>query len=435
MRKTLIVASSEFGTLVRSKAFMISVLLMPVVMTVSVIVVRATRDSADTKDRTFAVVDYTGVLGGKLTLLAGELNRRGAAAPAEDGTVVGAKFLPVLVPPAGRDANQLRGELSDRVRRGELFAFVELPAGLLDPASGARIRYYSDHPSYAALPEWVRTSVNALILTERFRTSAVDSALVVRLLRQAPVETLGLFARDAEGTLQAAQHVDQFREVGVPTVLMALMYLTVMASSPQLLNTVIEEKMSRISEILIASVTPFQLMMGKLIGSAGVSLVLAVVYIAGGLIVANYWGYADAVSPAILGWFLVYLTMAVFLFGSIFIAIGAACTDLKDSQNMMTPVMLLVMLPVVTSRVVLRAPDGVMATVLSMIPTATPFLMLLRISLQPGPPAWEIALSLLLTAATVAVTVWAAGKIFRTGLLMQGKSATIPEMFRWVRAR
>ena len=90
MRKTLIVASSEFGTLVRSKAFMISVLLMPVLMALSVFLVRATRNSTDTKDRSFAVVDYTGVLGGKLTLLAGELNRRGAAAATEDGTVVGA---------------------------------------------------------------------------------------------------------------------------------------------------------------------------------------------------------------------------------------------------------------------------------------------------------------------------------------------------------
>jgi ABC-2 type transport system permease protein len=84
---------------------------------------------------------------------------------------------------------------------------------------------------------------------------------------------------------------------------------------------------------------------------------------------------------------------------------------------------------------VLRAPDGTLATVLSLIPTAAPFLMMLRISLQPGPPAWQIAVSVLLMAATVVVVVWAAGKIFRTGLLMQGKSATIGEMLRWVREK
>jgi ABC-2 type transport system permease protein len=94
--------------------------------------------------------------------------------------------------------------------------------------------------------------------------------------------------------------------------------------------------------------------------------------------------------------------------------------------------MVLVMIPIFTSPAVLRAPD---ATVLSLIPTAAPFLMMLRISLAPGPPAWQIAASLVVMMATVVVVVWAAGKIFRTGLLMQGKSATLGEMLRWIRQK
>ena len=108
-----------------------------------------------------------------------------------------------------------------------------------------------------------------------------------------------------------------------------------MTSAPQLLNSVIEEKMSRISEVLIGSVTPFELMMGKLLGGAATSILLCGIYIAGGLIVVQYWGgYASAVTPAIFAWFLLYLTLALFIFGSLFVAIGAACNDLKDSQNM-----------------------------------------------------------------------------------------------------
>jgi ABC-2 type transport system permease protein len=83
---------------------------------------------------------------------------------------------------------------------------------------------------------------------------------------------------------------------------------------------------------------------------------------------------------------------------------------------------------------VLRAPDSTLAIALSMIPTAAPFLMMLRIALQPGPPFWQIVLSIALMLLTTVAAVWAAGRIFRTGLLMQGKSATIPEMLRWVRA-
>jgi ABC-2 type transport system permease protein len=436
MRKTLIVAQSEFTTLVKTKAFLISLILMPIVMGGSIMLVRATRDATDSKDRTFAVVDYTGVIAEPLKAVAGLYNS--STPSALDGVLPrkGPRFIPVAINPAGRNADDLRLELSNRVRRQELFAFVELPAEILDPASGASIRYYSDHPSYNALPQWVRATVNAVVLNERFRQAAVDRALVVRLTKQAPIDELGLFEPSAGGGVKPAEEVSVARAIGIPLAALVLMYMTIMTSAPQLLNTIIEEKMSRISEVLVGSITPFQLMMGKLIGGAAASTLLSVIYIAGGLAVAQSWGgYASAITPAIVGWFLLFLILSLFIFGSLFVAIGAACNDLKDSQNMMTPVMLLVMVPVFTAGSVLRAPDGTLATVLSLVPTAAPFLMLLRISLQPGPPVWQIVLSVLLMSGTAVVVVWAAGKIFRTGLLMQGKSATFAEMLRWVMSK
>ena len=436
MRKILIVSQSEFVTLVRTKAFIVGVVLMPIIIGVAIMLTRATKDATDGKDRTFAVVDHTGRIAKPLNAVAGLYNTSTADAPIAGLSRNGPRFIPLEVEPGGRSVEELRLALSDRVRNSELFAFVEFPANLLDAAAGAQILYYSDHPSYDALPQWLRVTVNGVILNERFRQASVDPALIVRLTKQAPIEALGLVQRAAGGEVKDAQEVDPARAFGVPVAVLMLMYITVMSSTPQLLNSVIEEKMSRISEVLVGSMTPFQLMMGKLIGGAGASTLLAAIYMAGGLAAAQYWGgYASAVTPAILAWFLLFLVMALFIFGSFFVAIGAACNDLKDSQNMMTPVMLLVMLPVFTAGPVLRAPDGTLATVLSLIPTAAPFLMMLRISLQPGPPGWQIALSVILMAATVVVVVWAAGKIFRTGLLMQGKSATIPEMLRWVKAK
>jgi ABC-2 type transport system permease protein len=208
----------------------------------------------------------------------------------------------------------------------------------------------------------------------------------------------------------------------------------VLSSAPQLLNSVIEEKMSRISEVLIGSVTPYQLMMGKLLGSAGVSTLLALIYLTGGIFTARYFGYADAVRLSDLGWVVVFLPMAVFMFGAIFITIGAACTDLKDAQGMMTPAMLVMMLPWMTWFAVINAPDSPVAVALSLFPTNAPFLMLLRIAIPPGPPAWQIALSVVLTTLTALALVHAAGKVFRTGLLMQGKAASFGEMWTWVRA-
>jgi ABC-2 type transport system permease protein len=430
MNKILIVAQAEFGTLVRSKAFVIGLLLLPVAMIGSIVLVRATRDSGDVKDRRFAYVDPTGIFGPALKAASEE---RTATAAREGRTA--ARFIPVEVKADGRSIDELRLQLSDRVRREEFFAFVEVPPKVIDPAAPERIRYYSDHPSYEALPNWLRATVNRVIVNERFRAAGVDRATVDRLNRPTPFEQLGLFDRDTAGGVQQAERVDPVRAFVLPGVLLGLMYLAIMSSAPQLLNSVIEEKMSRISEVLIASVTPFELMMGKLLGSGAVSFFLALIYVAGGLVVAAYYGYLSAVTPAMLAWFALFLAMSIMIFGSIFLAIGAACTDLKDSQNMMTPVMLLIMVPVVTWGAIMRAPDGMVALTLSMIPTAAPFLMMLRIALQPGPPLWQILVSVAIMAWFSVLCVSAAGKIFRTGLLMQGKSATIPEMIRWVRAR
>lgn len=427
MQKILTVASAEFGTLVRSKAFIVSLILMPVIMGVSVLLIRFTEDATDTNQRRFAYVDRSGIVAPVLEAAA---HARNTTADAD----AVARFIPVAVDTAGKSDEAIRIELSDRVRNREIFAFAEVPANIADPDGGAEIRYYSDSPSYTALPDWLLTTVNQAVLAQRFRQAAVDPGLVARLTRPASVSNLGLFERDASGTVRAGEEVDPFRAIGVPAVMMVLMFIVVMAGAPQLLNSVIEEKMSRISEVLIGSVAPFELMMGKLFACASVSLMLATIYIAGGLVMAHSYGYDGTVTPALAGWFVLFLLMAVLIFGSIFIAIGAACTDLKDSQNMVTPVMLFMMVPAFTWGAVLRAPESTLAIGLSLIPTAAPFLMLLRIALQPGPPMWQVLLSVLLMAATTIGAVWAAGRIFRTGILMQGKSASLAEMIRWVKA-
>jgi ABC-2 type transport system permease protein len=426
-QKILTVASAEFSNVVRSKAFILTLILMPVIMGVSVLLMRVSRTATDTNERRFAVVDYSGIA---LPVIHAMADARNATAAADRQP----RFVPVEINVDGKSHDALRMELSDDVRSQELFAFVEIPADIVDPDAKAEIRYYSDHPSYQALPDWLMKTVNAAVLAERFRAASVNPAVVARLMKTATVSNLGLFEREANGTIRAGEKVDPFRALGVPAVMMVLMFVIIMGGAPQLLNSVIEEKMSRISEVLIGSVAPFELMMGKLLACAGGSLVLAAIYLTGALVMATNYGYVGALTPAMAAWFVLFLLMGVLIFGSIFIAIGAACNDLKDSQNMMTPVMLFMMVPIFTWGAVLRAPDSTLAIGLSLLPTAAPFLMLLRIALQPGPPMWQVLLSVSLTALATVAAVWAAGRIFRTGILMQGKSASVGEMLRWVRA-
>jgi len=427
--KAVIVAISEFTTLVRSKAFIVGLLMMPLFSAVAIGVQKFTRDATDIKDRHFAVVDRTGALYGPLKAAADEWNAEARGATPQTAPL----FLPEQAAYEDGD-EQSRARLSDRVRVGDLYAFVEIPADIFQPDSRAELRYYSNHPAYRPLPSWVSSTINREIVNRRFHDAAIDRALVTRLTKRIEMSELGLVQRDTSGAIKAAAPVDKVRTLAIPVAMMMIVLFSVMSGAPQLLNSVIEEKMSRISEVLIGSVTPFELMMGKLAGSIAVSLLLAAVYVAGGTAVAHRFGYGDVVHAADLAWLFLFLLLASFMFGSVFITIGAACSDLKDAQGMMPPAMLLLMLPWLTWFAVLNAPDSPIAIGLSFFPTATPFLMLLRIMLPPGPPMWQVVLSVAITATATVAMVYAAGKIFRTGLLMQGKAASFGEMWRWVRA-
>ena len=147
MHKMLTVASSEFGTLVRSKAFLVTLIAMPLIMGASTFLMRVSKNARDTTDRRFAYIDHSGIAGGVLQ----------AAADARNATASTARiprFEPVRIAVEGKPADALRLELSDRVRNQELFAFVEIPADIVDPEATTGLRYYSDHPSYTALPDW-----------------------------------------------------------------------------------------------------------------------------------------------------------------------------------------------------------------------------------------------------------------------------------------
>jgi len=145
-------------------------------------------------------------------------------------------------------------------------------------------------------------------------------------------------------------------------------------------------------------------------------------------------GRFDLINIALVAWFLLFLVCAALTYGSIFLALGSACSDLRDAQSLLQPAMILVVLAYIGSFVVMRAPDSTLAVAMSFIPTMTPFTMMLRMSITPTPPVWQVMLSLVLAVATTVAIVWAASRIFRIGILMQGKAPNLPELLRWIRA-
>lgn len=432
MRKVLTITASEFLTAVHTKGFLIGIVFMPLLFGGALVLQKVVDRQVDAKPRVIAVIDDTGQLVGPLTEASKAWNR----GERDLGPVVkqGPTFLIEGVAPAGRDRQAVRLELSDRVRREELFAFAELPGGLMAPDTKEKIRYYSSAPAYGELPNWLHRSVMKEVVKRRFLDADVSPIVVASLIRPLAIQELGLLDRTRDGSVRAAQTVDKVRTIGVPLIFMFVLFVIVMTTTPQLLNSVLEEKMSRISEVLLGSVTPFQLMLGKLLASTSVSAVLTLVYLAGAAYAARRWGYLDVIDPRMLAWFVLFLLLAVAIYGSLFIAIGSACSDLKDAQNLMTPAMMLIMIPALTWPAITRAPQSALSVGASLFPPATPFLMLLRLALEERPPVWQVALGVTLTILTTLLIVWAAGKIVRTGLLMQGKGVTFRELIRWVRA-
>jgi ABC-2 type transport system permease protein len=428
--KILVVAGAEFGMLVRTKAFIITVALVPVLAIASILVQSLVAKQVDVTARRFAVIDRTGVLHGAIEQAAAA---RGQAIAA--GLLVGAPFLPERVEPGDAPADELRLALSDRVRRGELFAFIDIAPGVMAPGSVARIWYFSDHPTYDDLRRWLETVVNDHVRGVRLRGAGVDPDVVARLAQPIPSDHLGLLARTPAGEVKQAEHVDAVRAYVVPLGLMYILFLTIFMSAPQLMNAVMQEKMSKISEVLIGSVTAFELMLGKLAGGAATSLVLAIVYLGGGLSVAAYSGYGGLISPALLVFFLVFMALAVLFYGSIFVAVGAACSDLKDAQSLITPVMIIAVMPMFAWQAVLRSPLSPFSVAISLFPPATPFMMLLRLAVSPKPPWWQVALGVALTAAATLGCVWAAAKIFRIGILATGKSPGVGQLLRWLKVK
>ncbi len=217
----------------------------------------------------------------------------------------------------------------------------------------------------------------------------------------------------------------------LPFGMMMLMFMIIMIGAQPLIQSVLEEKMQRIAEVLLGCIQPFQLMMGKLLGTVGVSMTIATVYLVGAFVALRRTGLAEFLPADLVGWFVVYQVLAVLLYGSIFIAVGAAVSDLKEAQSLLTPVMLIVVAPMFVWFNVVREPLSSTSTAMSLFPPATPMLMILRMAVPPGVPLWQPILGAVLVLAMTLLCVFAAGRIFRVGILMQGKGANLREMFRW----
>jgi ABC-2 type transport system permease protein len=435
MRKILILARREYNTAVRTKGFIIGLLLAPVLMGGSGIVFALMKDKVDLSEKHIVIIDHSGLMTEYLTRAVEERNKS-EIYNQETGEQIKPAYFIEFLPPDTVNAFQQKLELSEKVRGKQLHAFIEIGSEILHPTDDgdkSSIKYYSENYALDVVRDWFSGSINNRIRQLRIKELNIDDKSVSDLFSWINLEGLGLLSIDKKtGTMQDARQISVAESIIIPYIMVFLIFMMLMMSAIPLLTAVMEEKMNRIAEVLLGSVTPFQFMMGKLLGSIAVSLTAASVYVIGGIITASQLGLGDMIPYDIIPWFFVFLILDIIMVGSGMAALGSACNDNKDAQSLQFPAMLPVLLPLFVMMPVIQEPLSSFSTVLSLFPPFTPLLMLLRMATPVSIPIWQLVVGLIGVVLLTIFSVWAGGRIFRTCILMQGQKPKLGNLIKYI---
>jgi ABC-2 type transport system permease protein len=220
----------------------------------------------------------------------------------------------------------------------------------------------------------------------------------------------------------------------LPFAFTFFLFIGVMLGGQTLMTSTIEEKSSRVAEVLLSAVSPIELMAGKILGQMGVSLVALSLYVAMGIALLVSFALFGLVDLSLLFYLAVFFVISYLVIGSLMAAIGAAVNEMKEAQSLMGPLMIVLIAPVALQVPISMNPNSTFSTVISFIPPVNTFTMLIRMTSSAPPPLWQVWLSIAIGVASVLAAVWFAAKVFKIGLLMYGKPPDFATLIRWVRA-
>jgi ABC-2 type transport system permease protein len=343
----------------------------------------------------------------------------------------------------------LLGERKIAIEGGEapLFAAVLLAPDAVDGATRwtgpEAIQYWSTNLAVNNLPDQIRDALNSETRRRLYVARGVDVSTVRGI--EATYARLGTFdPGKAEGqeTVSTADRIAR----NVPVALVYVLWISLFTIMQMLLSNTIEEKSNRIAEVLLSSVTPNEIMMGKLFGIAAIGLTMVTAWLATVIIGAQVYGGAGGAGAEVIGqavdsvvasgllpMFLLCFLLGYLIYAGLFLSIGALCNDLKEAQNLQGPMMLIMMVPLFTMVFINRDPHGTLATILTWIPLYTPFTMMNRAAADP--PLGELIGATLLMIATALLLLWSAGKILRMAMLRAGNRPSFAEILQWIRGR
>lgn len=414
------VAKREYLARVKTKAFWISTIILPLFMGAMMILPSYFASKAGARQE-LAVVDLTGRVAEPLTAALAE-----AAEDAQNPIT----FTVEVVEPGG-DEQALRQELDRRVIEEEIKAWVWVDdTGLAED----RIEYHAQNVSNVITQDALEDAVSEVVRELRLSEAGYDAVEIAELSRNVDLATSKVSAtgsREAGGLGSLALAMAMF----------FTLYIVLIVYGNQVLQGVLEEKSSRIVEVMLSAVTPVEMLAGKLAGICllgltqvsiwmGTALVLTAPGVIGALALSE--GVMPEIPLFVVAHFIAHFLLGFLLYVSFYAAIGSAFNDLQEAQQLASLAMIFIIGPVMFLFPVINDPGSTLAVVTSLIPPMTPLLMPVRIALET-PPWWQVASGYVLTLAFTAGMLWLAGRVYRVGILMYGKKPTVKEIWRWAR--
>lgn len=429
MRKFLAVVKREYLQRVRAKMFIVSTILLPVVMSLFGIVPAVILSIDAGSAMRVAVIDQTGKMFEPLNqAIETDESRQEGSGTRRVRAFGNFKLEPIT---SDRSQEEIRADLEKRLESRNLDGYLLLPPDLLE---GGQAEFFNRNPGDVMSLRMLDSALNRAAREQRLIEAEVDPKTREELFKPVKVQAMKVGA--------AGQERDRGERFALVFGIGFVMYLAILMYGQIVLGAVIEEKETRIAEILFSSVKPFTLMMGKLVG---VSLVAVTQLTIWGLAFSAFALYGASVLasrgvragiPSIpfshYIYFVLFFLLGYFIYATIYALVGSMVTTAQEGGQLAMPIILILVVSFYLFFPVSRSPDSTFSFWVSMIPFSAPVAMLVRIVTQT-PPFWQIALSLLIGFGSVLVIMWVASRVYRVGMLMYGKRASIPEALRWAR--
>jgi ABC-2 type transport system permease protein len=433
MKKVWVIIKREYLVRVRTRAFAIGTIVSPLLLLGLIVLPGLLAERTSGGQRLITVIDQSGDPDLFLTIKE-RVESRGSVVDRNEGNGPGraTRFgLTLQVVPLDQNPSEfIKRESNGDADTSSEKAYLILGSGVLD---GAQPEYHARNLSDFSIRS-LEESVSAAISERRLMRAGFDAARIGKYMK--PVD-LKMFKVGARGESKEGGVRQDFM---VAFALLFFLYISVLFYGLFVMRGVIEEKQSRIVEIVISSVRPTQMMIGKLIGIGCVGLTqIGIWAVSAGLIsmfgarlLSSRGSQIPSIPMSLLLYFVLYFILGFFLFATLYAIVGAIVSSEEDAQQVQMPVTMLIVVPMMIFGLVMSNPNSTSSIVLSLVPFFAPTLMMLRISVT-NPPVWQIILSMLIMVVTILGFLWVAAKIYRVGILMYGKRPSIAELGRWLR--